>query len=1115
MSYSALRRRFDLDDGYLNDLKDELLFAHPVVDERDRGLVWTGGTTTTPEPIPIPSAHPPQVTSAPQLSPRDAERRQLTVMFCDLVGSTSLSGALDPEDLREVVRAYQSACTEVIQRYGGHVAQLLGDGLLVYFGYPQAHEDDAQRAVRTGLGIVEAIGTLNTRLEQDQGITLAVRIGIHTGLVVVGEMGGVSRQEQLALGETPNIAARIQGLAEPNTVVISDMTSRLIHGYFACEALGEQMLRGLADPVSVYRVLGESGVQSRLDVASTRGLTPLVGRESESTLLFERWEQAKDGQGQVILLSGEAGIGKSRLIQVLKDYVTDESHTRMECRSSPYFTNSALYPITDFLQRTLRFQADDTPEKKFDKLEQNLGQYRLPLEEMVPLFGDLLSLPVPEDRYLPLNLSPQRQRQKTLEAIIAIILELSERQPMLFILEDLHWTDPTTLEFIDLLIDQTPTASLYVLLTCRSEFQPSWSHRSYLTEMTINRLSQDQVEQIATQVACGKTLPREIIEQLVAKSDGVPLYVEERTKAVLESGVLKETNEHYALTAPVTSLSIPATLQDSLMARLDRLMTAKVVAQLGAVMGRQFSYALLQAVSQLDEAMLQYELNRLVEAELVYQRGVIPQATYIFKHALVVTTAYESLLRSTRQGHHQRIAAVLAEAFPETAETQPELLAHHYTEGGLSEKAVGYWHRAGQKAVERSAHVEANNHLNKGLVLLQGLPKTVERHEQELALRITLGNALIAAKGHAAPEVGSIYSQARQLCQQVGETRLLFPTLYGLWVFNTVRANHRTAYDLGEELIRLVQPHDDSGRLTAHRALGWTLLLQGDLLTSQEHFEQLVTLYDPAKHSALATLYGQDHGTVGFSYGSLVLWLRGYPDRALQRSREAVALAQDLSHPLSLAYALGFAAIFHQMRRETQTTLERAEAVITLSADFDIPLWRAWGMVPKGWALVEQREIEAGMDRISWGMDTAQTMGAELLHPYFLGLLAEACGKTGKPQEGCIVLTKALALVAKNAERWFDAELHRLKGELLLQQSPDTHTEAASCFHQAISIAQNQSAKSWELRAATSLARLWQSQDKRKEAYDLLAPVYGWFTEGFDTADLQDARTLLDELSER
>jgi len=572
VSYRALKRRFDLDDEYLEDLKDEIIKAKRLaMDEEGSVLVWTGDAqTVTAQADQRPHQPAAQEQRSPLVEPRptappppDAERRQLTVMFCDLVDSTKLSNQLDPEEYREVVRAYQSACTEVITRFDGHIAQLLGDGLLVYFGYPQAHEDDAQRAVRTGLGILDTLGDLNARQTQEKGISLAIRIGIHTGLVVVGAMGSGGRQEQLALGETPNIAARIQGLAEPNTVAISEATYRLVQGYFDCQDLGAQTLRGVAEPIAVYRVLSESGVYSRLDVAQTRGLTPLVGREQEVGLLLERWEQVKARQGQVVLLTGDAGIGKSRLVQMLKEHVAHEPHMRWECRSAEYAQNTALFPLTDLFQRILRFETYETPDAKLAKLEHALRQYRLPLEESVQLFAPLLSLPLPENRYPLLNLSPQRQRQKTLETIVAILLELAEHHPVLFILEDLHWTDPTTLELLHLVIEQIPTTSLLTVLTCRSHFQPAWHHRSYLTEITVSRLSHTQVEQIVTGMTGGKTLPAEVLQQIIAKTDGVPLFVEELTKAILESGHLTTGDGHYELIGALSTFAIPATLQDS------------------------------------------------------------------------------------------------------------------------------------------------------------------------------------------------------------------------------------------------------------------------------------------------------------------------------------------------------------------------------------------------------------------------------------------------------------------------------------------------------------------------------------------------------------------------
>jgi class 3 adenylate cyclase/predicted ATPase len=1124
VSYSALKRRFDLTDDYLNDLKDELLYVHPVRDDEGRGLVWAGnveGTVDTPAPLAqsIPSP-PTQGTAAvqpasPVMTSRlpEAERRQLTVMFCDLVDSTPLSGRLDPEDLREVVRSYHQVCSEVITRFDGHIAQLLGDGLLIYFGYPQAHEDDAQRAVRTGLGLLATLGDLNKGLQQAKGIQLAIRIGVHTGLVVVGPMGGAGRQEQLALGEVPNVCSRIEGLAAPNTMAVSEATYRLVQGYFQCQDLGAQALRGVTESMRVYQVLRESGATSRFEVAQRKGLTPLVGRESEVTLLLERWEQAKAGHGHVVLLTGDAGIGKSRLVQMLKEHMANQSHTCWECRSLSYFENTALFPLTDLFQRLLRFQAEDTPDEKLRKLEQMLRQYRLPLEETIFLFAPLLSLPLPEDRYPPLALSPQRQRQKTLETIVAILLELAERQPVLFIVEDLHWTDPTTLELLGLLLDQTPTTSLLVLLTYRPHFQPAWHHRSYLAEITVNRLSHAQVEQIVTCVTDGKTLPQEVLAQIIEKTDGVPLFVEEMTKSLLESGQLKALDGHYELGGSLSTLTIPATLQDSLMARLDRLVTAKAVAQYAAVIGRQFPYALLQAVSQVDEAILQHELGRLVDAELVYQRGLPPQSTYVFKHVLIQDAAYASLLKSTRQHYHQRIGQVLEAQFPETVEGQPELLAHHYTEAGLIAQAVDSWEKAGQHAIEHSAHVEAISHLRTGLELLQTLPETPERTRREVDVLIALGVSLIATQGSGAPEVGQIYTHARQLCQSLNTPHQLFPALRGLWLYSNVRAEYQTAHALGEQLLALAQQVQDSTMLlAAHRALGLTLFWQGAVASAHRHFAQGMALYDTQQHRASVFLYGEDVGVICHSTTAWTLWYLGYPDQALARSHEAVILAQQVAHPFSLVLALSAAALFHQIRREVRCTQERAEAAHILAKEQGFPYWMAMSSILRGWALAHQGQAQEGIEQINQSVMAWRATGAETTRPYYLVILAEAYETIKQSEIGLEVLAEALTRVDKTGERWCEPELYRLKGELLLQQNADNQAEAETCFQQAIAVAQNQQAKLLELRATTSLARLWQQQGKRQEAHDLLALVYHWFTEGFDTADLKDAKALLDAL---
>ena len=1115
VTYGALKLQFGLDNEQLEVLKDEIISAQRLArDEDGRVLVWIGDTTGTPEVASPPAQSTQQAPLQQNQHTREAERRQLTVMFCDLVESTQLASQLDPEEYRDVVRAYQRVCSEIITHFDGHIAQLLGDGLLVYFGYPHAHEDDAQRAVRAGLGILAAMEDLNTHLQREKDIQLGIRLGIHTGLVVVGEMGGAGRQEQLALGEVPNVASRIQGLAQPNTLAISEATYRLVQGYFQCQDLGAQALRGVAEPVTVYQVLSGSGAHSRLDIVSARGLTPLVGREQEVGLLLERWEQVKAGHGQVILLTGDAGIGKSRLVQVLKDHVINEPHVRWECRSAEYSQNTALFPHTDLFQRLLQFQSEETPDEKVGKLEQMLSQHRLPLEESVPLFAPLLSLPIPEDRYPALHLSPQRQRQKTLETMVAILLEHAERHPVLFILEDLHWADPTTLELLNLVIEQIPTTSVFMLLTCRPTFQPSWSHRSYLSEITVSRLSHAQVEQIVTGMTEGKTLPPEVRAQIVERTDGVPLFVEELTKAILESSSLKEVDGHYELTGSFSTLAIPSTLQDSLMARLDRLVTAKAVAQYAAVIGRQFAYPLLQVVSQLDEVMLQHELGRLVEAEIVYQRGVLPQATYVFKHALIQDAAYESLLKSTRQQYHQRIAQVLEAQFPETAGAEPELLARHCMEAGLTEQAVDYWYKAGQRAIERPAHLEAITHLRQGLALLSTLPETPDRVQREVDLLIALGASLLATKGYAAPELGETYTYARHLCQHLGNPRQLFTVLRGLWNYYQGRAQYRMAHELGEQLFALAQQVQDSAMLlAAHRALGATLYYLGAVASAHTHFAQGIALYDLQQHRASTFLYGEDAGVVCRVLDALTLGRLGYPDQGLLQSQEAMALAQQIAHPFSLGFALSNVAVFHQLRREVRAAQACAEAAISIAIEQRFLQFKVQGSLLHGWALAQQGQVKEGIEQITQGLTAWRVTGAEIARPYFLALLADAHRSLGEPEAGLTVLAEALTLVDSNVERLYEAELHRLKGTLLLQQNSDNQAEAETCFQHAIRIAQNQSAKSWELRATTSLARLWQSQGKRQEAHDLLAPVYGWFTEGFDTADLKDAKALLDELA--
>jgi class 3 adenylate cyclase/tetratricopeptide (TPR) repeat protein len=1052
----------------------------------------------------------------------EAERRQLTVLFCDLVDSTPIATRLDPEELREVIRAYHAVSVQVIERFDGHIAQYLGDGLLIYFGYPRAHEDDAQRAVRAGLGIIEALGPLQNRLQEEQGVGLAVRVGIHTGLVVVGEIGEGARLERLALGEVPNLAARLQGLAPPDSVLISASTARLVQGWFVCEALDDQTLKGFPEPMTVYRVLAESGVQSRLDLGGVSGLTPFVGREQEMKLLLERWEHAKEGLGQVVVLSGEAGIGKSRLVRAVPDRLLDEPYTWLECRCSPYAQHSALFPMITMGRRLLQWQRDESPDVTLEKLEAALAPYDVSLPEVVPLLASLLSLPASE-RYVPLQHTPERQKQKTFEAILDLLQAQAARQPVLFVVEDLHWIDPSTLELLTLLIDQGPMGRILTLLTCRPEFHPPWDFGGQVTSLTLGPLPPPQVEQMIGRVTGGKRLPAAVRQEVVTKTDGVPLFVEELTKMVLESGLLREQADRYELQGSLHSLAIPTTLHDSLMARLDRLGEAKQVAQLGATLGRAFLYELIQAVSPWDEARLQHALAQLVEAEMLYQRGVAPQATYIFKHALIQETAYQSLLRSTRQQYHRQTAHTLERRFPEIVETRPELLAYYYTEAGLPAQAVPYWQQAGQRAVERSANVEAISHFTKGLELLEALPETPERVQQELTMQLAIGAPLLLIKGPAVLEVAQAYARAQVLCQELGNSPQRFSALVGLWRFNFSHAKLLTARELAEQCYALAHHLQDPISLQeAHMALGSTLIHLGELRAARAHLEQGVALYDRHRSRSLAFSRGTDPGVVCLSRGAWTLWMLGYADQALTMSHKAISLAQELSHASSLAFALFFAAVLHQCRREARQVQEQAEAMIALSTEHGFVQWIAGGVLLRGWALAQQGRVEEGIAQIQQGHCAWLADENELGKTQILARLAEAYGQVGRTEEGLRLLAEAYATVDKNAERHYEADLYRLQGELVLQdtlgqQGPGSisvvgQSEAEMHLRRAIEVAQRQHAKFLELRAVMSLSRLWKTQGKYTEARSLLQETYGWFTEGFDTPDLGAARALLDAL---
>ena len=1138
LSYRALKRRFELDNEYLEDLKDELIKAERVaVDEDGAVLVWIGGdaapTPPTQQSASLSQSVPPDDPSLPPQTSPQADRRQLTVMFCDLVGSTPMSAQLDPEDYRDIMQAYQEMCGQVLARFTGHIARYEGDGILVYFGYPQAREDAAAQAVRASLHILAGLPDLNASFQPRfpllQERPLQVRIGLHTGLVVVGEMGSEQYRIDIAVGETPNMAARIQGQAGPNEVIISTATYKLVEGLFVCEELEPRELKGIAALQSVYRVMGEGKARSRFEVALQKGLTPLAGRTEELRVLHQRWGRVQAGEGQVVLLSGEPGIGKSRLLQELRERSADDSLVSVACRCSPSTQNSALAPIIEHLQRLLRFDRNESPDAKVRKLEHSLSTYEFPLPDSVPLLASLLSLPV-LDTYAPLQFSPQKQKEKTLELLVTWLCKDAERQPVRIEFEDVHWADPSSLDFLTLLIDQIPTMQSLLVLTFRPEFIPPWPARAHILPLHLERLPQAEIARLAEYVA-GGILPAEVVQQVVAKTDGVPLFAEELTKTVLESGQLQETDGHYELVNSLHQVIIPATLQDSLRARLDRLDSARDVAQLGAVIGREFSYELLHAVSSTEETILRHQLQQLVAADLIFQKGLPPRVQYLFKHALVQDAAYQSLLRSTRKHYHQKIAQVLEENFPDTPTAHPELIAHHYTEAGLGEQAIPYWQRAGQIANQRSANIEAINYFTQGIAVLQSLPDTPERAQQELPFQVGLGGPLIAIKGWAAPEVGAVYTRARELCRQVGETPQIFPVLWGLCAFHSVRADWQTARELAEQLFSIAQSvHDHALLLEAHYAMGQALSITGEFARGREHLEQLVSLYDPEQHHALAFVHGLDPGVLGRAMLAYSLLFLGYLDQARKRSQDALSLAQELSHSNSSAFALSTAAWLQQCLRDNQAAQERVETAIALTTEQGYPFYLTEGAILQGYLRAAQGHREVGITQMRTALDANQATGAELSRPRFLTVLAEVYGQDGSHETGLTLLAEASTLMEKTGERSYAAETYRLKGELLLNNERSMRNderrageatalpqvaEAEECFQTAIDIAQRQQAKLWELRAATSLARLWQQQGKTTEARDLLTPIYDWFTEGFDTKDLQEAKALLNQLSWR
>jgi class 3 adenylate cyclase/predicted ATPase len=1060
------------------------------------------------------------------------ERRQLTVMFCDLVGSTALSVRRDPEDLRDLIAAYHRAVADVVKRFEGFVARYMGDGILIYFGYPRAHEDDAEQAARCALAVVEAVSGLKLAEE------LRARIGIATGMVVVG--GGAPEHD--VVGETPNLAARLQSLAEPNSVLIDENTRRLIGGLFEYRDLGAVEARGFTGTISAWQVLRPSALASRFEALRASSPTPLIGRGEEFEFLLRRWEQARKADGRVVLLSGEPGIGKSRMTAALGERLHEEPHYHLRYFCAPPHQDTALYPVITHLEHAAGFARDDSPTAKLEKLRQLFGQGRLGhLRRRVAahagqrsrnseqetellllavagvrqaLVADLLSLPtagaLPE-----MNLSPQRKKEKTLEALLGLLEDQSRKRPVLMVFEDVHWIDPTSRELLDLTIERIRRLPILLIITFRPEFQEAWSGAAHVSTLLLNRLDAGEVTVLAETVA-GKALPNEVVTHIAVRTDGVPLFVEELTRAVVESGLLSDEGNRYALNQPIPLLAIPPSLHASLLARLDRLgPAAKEIAQIGAAIGRDFPYELLAAVAQRSEAELHDALSRLVDAGLVFQRGVPTDATFLFKHALVQDMAYATLLRGGRRALHTRIAHVIEEQFSTLAETQPGILAHHFTEGGLLQKAVVYWCRAGQQSAANSALTEAIGQVRRGLQLIADLPDTPERKQQELDLQVTLAGALLGMKGYAHPEAFEVLNRARDLIAETdtaGST-VHFSVLYGLFLTNRAGGNARLALERAREFLSLAQSQTDTGLLLmGNRLTGVSLIDMGDFPLAFSHLKRAVALYVPEEHRSLATWFGGDIGVVALAQWARTLWHRGHPDQASKTADKALRHARQRVHPLTLAHALLHLILTSVYARQAREADERANELVAISNEHRFAAFLGWGLIFQGWALALGGQTKVAVERIRDGITATRSTGARWDEPLFLGLLAEALALAGAVEEGLEALAEALAIAESSGARGNDAELHRSRGDLLQRLPSPDWTEVEASFHASLALARNQGTRGFELRAAASLARLWRDQGKLADARDLLAPVYGWFTEGFGTPDLKEARALLGEL---
>ena len=1053
---------------------------------------------------------------APRGAARDtAERRHLTVMFCDVVGWTALSGTMDPEDLREVMRAYQNLCARAIARYDGFLAQFLGDGILAFFGYPRAHEDDAERAVRTAREIFSAAELLG----RPGGEPVRIRVGIASGLVVVGDLvGDATSAEHAVVGETPNLAARLQALAAPGNIVIADTTLRLLRGAFECADLGMQSLKGIAGQVRVWRVDGERKALSRFEAATGKGAGAFIGRDSEVALLVERWHEAAAGEGQVVLLSGEAGIGKSRICVALREQIDSgmkvDAHVGVFLQCSPHHVGSPLHPMVRQIEFACSFGLDDDASARLAKLRgflERSGHADSP--EVVALVAELLSIPACVG-LVKLDLPPDRHQAKTLDALAAILLGLARSNPMLLVLEDAHWIDTTTQDLIGRLIDRQRNARMLIVVTHRPEYRPPWVGQTRVTGLSLNRLGRQACEQLIARESANRPLPAEVVEQIVERTDGIPLFVEELTKEVLESGLLKDAGDRYEMIRPLQAFAIPASLQDALMARLDRLAPVREIAQVGAAIGREFAYRMVAKVLQIEERRLHQGLQQLEQAGLLHRRGEPPDATYVFKHALVQDAAYESLLKARRQTLHEEILDALEAQQSGNVITQPELLAHHAEESGQFGKAITYWQQAGERALRRGANVEAIRQLHHALAAIATQPPSAALIEAELSIQNHLGVANMSVHGWGAADTLASFDRARAIAYQVGNLPALMAPLIGLWMINLNRGHLDRCGDVSREMFGAARELGDPGLLLQAHHSAWPLhWLRGDFTQSHEHIERGLALYDEARHADHRLRYlNHDPAMCAHVQGAIVMWVRGFSDAALDHEREGLALARRLGHLTTLTTALYLTCDGQVLRGEVNAVLASTDELLRLCKSAQIVEHVPYARIGLGWALARQGRIEDGRRQVDTGMKLLNALGRRGRISHLIALSAETSLLAGRVDEGLERIRHTLALIEETGERWAEAKARVIHGLLLLHASRDSQAGAEAELVRAIAVARAQGALSYELHAVTALAGIWGEGGERRKAHALLAPVYARFSEGFTTPALQEAKSLLDAL---